>query len=203
MRVIEVDYAEGIDDFISIYIETMRRNNASHYYFFSREYFLQLKAVLGESLKLYFAELHGEFIAAAMFFVNGNIIHYHLSGTPTRHKKHSGLKMILDSVRSWGTDNGYSWFNLGGGVQSNKDSLLEFKLGFSKNLFDFKLATLVTDLRLYSELCLARIDYETRNGLQPKSDYYFPRYRSPVVSASSRCPSRIVLPSNTGEGYTD
>ena len=74
--------------------------------------------------------------------------------------------MILDSVRSWGTDNGYSWFNLGGGVRSNEDSLLEFKRGFSKNLFDFKLATLVTDRRLYSGLCLARIDYETRNGLQ-------------------------------------
>ena len=181
VQVNEVPFLDGIDDFIPIYNSTMQKNEALDYYFFPREYYVQLKEALGDAVKLYFAKFEGEIVTAAMFFLKGNIIHYHLSGTPLRHLKHSGLKVILDHVRIWGTENGYSWLNLGGGVNCREDSLLEFKCGFSKNLVDFQLAKLVTDPGLYSELNQMRADHEVQNGLKTVSSGYFPQYRRPVV----------------------
>ncbi len=55
-------------------------------------------------------------------------------------------------MRVWGKGTGYQWFNLGGGVNSARDSLLEFKLGFSKQTFDFRWATVITNPDVYLEL---------------------------------------------------
>ena len=184
VQVAEISYTDGIDEFIPVYYETMRRNNAQAYYFFSQDYFLELKKSLGKSVKLYVARMQGQLITSAIFFAQNDVIHYHLSGTPTYKMKYGGLKMILDHVRGWGSDNGFRWLNLGGGVQSNRDSLFEFKSGFSKQLFDFQLATLVCNADAYRELVEAHTKYEMHHQLRPMSEHFFPKYRRPSVSDS-------------------
>lgn len=179
INVVEAPFHESIDDFMAIYNETMIRTHARPYYFFPREYYHSLRQVLGDSVRFYFAEIAGTRVSAALVFMLNGCIHYHLAGTPTWALHYSGVKAIVDHLRRWGNDNGYRWFNLGGGVNSSHDSLLEFKLGFTKQTSDFRLAKVITNPETYAELNRIRNEYKKRQGLTTSAANYFPEYRQP------------------------
>ena len=169
-----------IESFIAMYDETMDRTGAKKYYYFPKSYYLRLKALLGDSLKLFFAEKDGLIISASLFLVTNNIVQYHLSGTPTEYLKLSGTKVILDEVRKWATERGCSWFHLGGGLGSKRDTLFEFKAGFSKSRFSFKVLRLIVESSIYDELIQKTLAYESEKGNDDLSDDYFPKYRRPI-----------------------
>jgi lipid II:glycine glycyltransferase (peptidoglycan interpeptide bridge formation enzyme) len=158
----------------------MDRTGAANYYYFPKEYYIRIKELLGESIKLFIAEKDGEIISASLFLVADNIIQYHLSGTPALYLKYQGAKVIIDSVRKWGAQNNYKWFHLGGGVGSNEDSLFRFKAGFSKSRFPFEVVRMVLEPSIYAELVQKRIEWENINQCKVLSDDYFPLYRRPV-----------------------
>ena len=103
------------------------------------------------------------------------IIHYHLGGTRHDALRFGGIKADPGLGRTVGAEQGYRWLNLGGGVNSTKDSLMEFKLRFSKITFDFQLASLVVDPARYAELRESRLEFEASQRLEPISDPFFPR----------------------------
>ncbi len=171
---------EHIEDFVEMYKKTMTRTDALDYYHFQNEYFIKLKEYLGNSLKLFVAEKDGVIISASLFLVTGNIVQYHLSGTPTEYLKLSGAKIIIDEVRKWATADGYSWLHLGGGFGSKEDSLFRFKAGFSKLRFPFKIVRLILEPTIYTELVRKRIEWESKNGFNSLMEDYFPEYRKPI-----------------------
>jgi len=171
---------KSINDFILIYNETMKRNDARDYYYFSNSYYNELKNSLGHKLKLFLAEKDGALISASLFLVTGNIIQYHLSGTPDRYLSLSGAKVILDEVRRWGTSQGIKWFHLGGGLGSTEDSLFRFKSGFSKSKFSFEIVKAVIEPQIYDMLVARKKRWLESIGYELKSDSYFPTYRTPV-----------------------
>ncbi len=171
-----------IEMFISMYNETMKRNNARDYYYFPESYYHRLKKSLGQRLKLFVAEKDGMLISASLFLTMDNIIQYHLSGTPNMCLNLSGTKVILDEIRKWGTSKGYRWLHLGGGLGSTEDSLFRFKAGFSKTRFSFEVVNMIIDPLVYRKLVDQRSrwadshDYENERT----SDSFFPAYRTPV-----------------------
>ena len=169
-----------IDDFIYIYNETMKRNNAAEHYYFPKEYYLHLKHCFGESIKLYFAKFEGKAISASLFFIEGSIIQYHLSGSLPEFFYLNGAKLILDEVRRWGTQNGFSWLHLGGGVGSSEDSLFRFKAGFSKLRLQFQIVRKIVDHDVYTELCCMRRKWALNNRHTLPETNYFPAYRRPI-----------------------
>ena len=54
-----------------------------------------------------------------------------------------------DAVRCWASEHGYRWLNLGGGVGSGADSLLDYKLGFSSTTRPFHTWRWVVDQASY------------------------------------------------------
>ena len=169
---------EKIDEFIAIYNETMKRNGARDSYFFPREYYLELKDNFRDSIKLFFARLNGVAVSASMFFLSGRIIQYHLSGTPAEHFPLNGGKLILDEIRKYGAQNGYSWLHLGGGVGSSEDNLYRFKAGFSKKRLTFEIVRLIVDEEKYGELCNKRQDRLGTPMQNLARSGYFPGYRA-------------------------
>lgn len=170
-----------LSDFILIYNETMKRNNAIDYYFFSKEYYDVLKKSLGDKIKLFIAEKDCALIAASLFLFTGKIIQYHLSGTPDQYLTHSGAKVILDEVRRWGAIQGYEWLHLGGGLGSEEDSLFRFKAGFSKFRFSFEIVKSILEPQIYKELVNKRTHWIESYGYKKISNNYFPDYRSPIM----------------------
>ncbi|GAB6165222.1 hypothetical protein JCM19992_12220 [Thermostilla marina] len=179
--VVEDRTLRRLDEFRRIYEETMRTVGAASHYFFSEEYYRLLRENLGRRIKLLFAEYEGKPVAAAMFFLCGRIIQYHLGGTAGlgRDRLPSPIKAIFDHVRRWGKAGDYHWLHLGGGLGARRDSLYRFKAGFAKQEFTFGIVRKVVDSDTYRELV------RKRSGTAADEDEggFFPAYRRPITES--------------------
>lgn len=173
--VIKGSVEEHLDDFIRLYHENMKRVEADDSYFFSDEYY---KGVLSSGeyeseLSLCIYNETKEVIGASMFMKKGNIVQYHLSGLSKDHFDLNPIKLIIDEMRIKSTEEGYKFFNLGGGLGSREDSLFRFKSGFSKDFREFKTWKYIVNREAYNS--------HTRKMLGESFDItnidYFPAYR--------------------------
>lgn len=171
-----VDDADFIffDDFIEIYLETMRYLQASDFYYFDKEYFYKMKELLSEKLKLVIVKLNEQVIGASLFMLHNNIIQYHLSGTTVEGRKYQPSKLILDYMIDWGISQGYSFLHLGGGVGGQQDALYKFKKGFSAVEYSFYTVRLITNDTVYRRLCL---DLNFTDAEIDNISNFFPLYR--------------------------
>jgi hypothetical protein len=163
------------DDFVSLYTETMKRLEASPYYFFDADYFRGMREALGpERLHLAVTRIGGEVAAASLITTVSGIVQYHLSGTTERFIKERPTKLLLHQVRRWATARGERWFHLGGGLGAAADSLFRFKAGFSKLRRTFRTWRVAIDADRYTELS---------RGKHPAGSHdltgFFPAYRRP------------------------
>lgn len=164
-----------LDDFVDLYTGTMTRVNAGAGYFFSKDYFLALRAALGTALSLCIAEFDGRVIAAGLFTEVNGIVQYHLSGADEDYRALRPMKALLHFARLWAKERGNRVLHLGGGVGGNADPLFDFKAGFSDIRHDFYTWRVIADPRAYRQLT-AR--WEARHGERAdRPDGYFPAYR--------------------------
>lgn len=164
---------EHLRTFAAIYRATMERVGAAAYYFFSDEYFSELRAALGERMRLCLVDIGGEIAAGGLFVETRGLVQYHLSGTDARFVRERPTKLMIHFVRGWAKERGDKRMHLGGGVGGAEDSLFRFKAGFSPERHVFRTLRVVADERKYSELVHARdpsADVRDRGS-------FFPLYR--------------------------
>src|SRR5690606_7773702 len=97
-----------------------------------------------------------EIIAGAIFMKRNGIVQYHLSGTREAYLQLNPIKLLIDEMRIMATKENLTFFNLGGGLGSNEDSLFRFKSGFSKDYKGFKLWNHIVNEHVYKELTLKK-----------------------------------------------
>ncbi len=173
--VIKGNIAEHLDDFIRLYHQNMKRVTAGESYFFSEDYY---KAILSSNeyeseLSLCVLTETKEIIAASMFMKKGRIVQYHLSGLSEVHFNLNPMKLIIDEMRIKVTNEGYTYFNLGGGLGSREDSLFRFKSCFSKDFKEFKIWKYIVNEEAYNVLNSTMLGEQINSNT---SDY-FPLYR--------------------------
>jgi hypothetical protein len=180
MDVKMVPFKPYINEFISIYAETMHRVEANNLYYFDLDYFLHLSQ-LKNKVYLCIVEWKEEIICAGLFTECDGIVQYHLSGTRNQFIKQAPTKLMLDYVRFWAKERGNKVLHLGGGVGSTEDSLYKFKAGFSQVSHDFMTLSLITDQEKYDRLVKERAkSLNTTTETIIKSDF-FPAYRIPAI----------------------
>lgn len=174
-RLCSVRIAEGdgdIETFIDIYTETMKKLEADDAYFFDKEYFFNFLNCDGFKTDILLAvhDETGEITAGSMFVKTNDIVQYHLSGTRTEYMKIAPSRLLLDEMRIKATEEGYRYFNLGGGYKSKEDQLFNFKSSFSDDFKSFKIWTHVVDPEKYREfMLLSKVEENTD---------FFPAYRA-------------------------
>lgn len=165
--------------FIDMYYENMRRVNASENYYFRKEYFFDLlnSEDFESEILLAVNNKTGEVIGGAMFMKKNSIVQYHLSGTREQDLHLGPIKLLIDEMRIIGTRENCSFFNLGGGVGNNEDSLFGFKSRFSKDFKPFKVWRCIVNEKAYYNLV-----QQSQNGNDgasyQKYPAYFPYYRN-------------------------
>lgn len=175
-----------LDAFAAIYRDSMRRIGANEKYFYDRDYFERLREALGDRLHL-FATLKGnEVLAAGLLTRCNSVVQYHLAGTDSRYFDIASSKLIIDTVRLWGSRTGARLFHLGGGVGAQEDSLFHFKAGFSDLRCQFKVWQAIVDPDAYEDLVRQQQAFNHRQGLQVADERFFPAYRSPVRPIADR-----------------
>nr|WP_257227809.1 GNAT family N-acetyltransferase [Acinetobacter sp. YH12075] len=162
------------DNFIEIYLETMRYLQATDFYFFDREYFYRMKGLLADKLKLVVVKCNEQVIGASLFMLDNGIIQYHLSGTTIDGKKYQPSKLILDYMIDWGISQDYNFLHLGGGVGGQQDALYKFKKGFSADEYSFYTVRLIINSTVYRQLCL---DLNFTDAEIDNISNFFPLYR--------------------------
>jgi serine/alanine adding enzyme len=166
----------SLDEFVALYEETMRRNEASAFYFFSAAYWEAL-ARLGDALVLINVR-RGEKLAASVLCLAGSPwLHYHLGGASNEGRRLGASHLALLTAAGWGQALGYETLHLGGGVGGREDSLFEFKRRFAPDdLVTASVGKAVHDEEAYRRLAgVTEIDY---GG-------YFPAYRDRARSLTS------------------
>lgn len=168
----EAKTEQEVDEFISIYNETMDRVNASQSYYFNRDYYFSFLNNKCFKSKLLLAKKDGEVAAGAIFTVSDKIMQYHLAGTKSEFIRETPMKLVLDEARLLANDLNLEFLHLGGGVGgSDEDSLFRFKSGFSQLRFNFKVWKYISDENKYNELVRAKFSSEV-----PDTNF-FPVYR--------------------------
>jgi len=163
----------NIDKFIELYNETMKKNEASDFYFFSKEYYEKL--LQNTNIKLYELVYESQVVAMGFFMFGDNVAHYHLSAnTPISYKINANYA-LLHHAFSIAKDMGLKYFLLGGGTTSKEDdSLLKFKKKFSKETKPFYISGKIYDKEIYEK-------YNNLWESQSKENIkYFLKYRMEI-----------------------
>ena len=158
-------------EFKEIYYSTMDRDGASEYYYFGDDYFSGCLRELGKHV-LYVKVMLGEkVIAAGLYFVCGEILQCHLSGTLSEYLSLSPAYVTKWATAQWAKANGIRFLHYGGGTSRDpENSLYQFKKKFGqKTEFDFYLGRKIWDPEAYAMLC-------EKVGANA-NDPFFPAYR--------------------------
>jgi hypothetical protein len=151
---IEFDYeCRGFDDFVSIYLENMKRLNAAPMYFFSAAFFEELKSLTKKCGVLVNAKEAGETIGSTVFLKGSSYGHYFLSSATEKGRSHAVSNLMLHHGILWAKKAGLKSIHLGGGVSGEEsDPLLVFKKNFSKKTLKFYIGKRIHDEIAYNEI---------------------------------------------------
>jgi hypothetical protein len=187
-RLEELNFAPLMDDwslygeFARMYRQTMVRLGADEYYHFSDDYFGDLKASLGDKLHLCsVVSPEGRLAASGLYTTVDGVIEGHLAGSDPSYYRLAPTKLMQHFVGLWGKQRGCRVLHLGGGVGAQRDSLFEFKAGFSPDRHEFWTLRMIPNKRRYAALTL-RAGLPLNPGADLEGEY-FPPYR--------RCPIRL------------
>jgi hypothetical protein len=161
-----------LEEFVSIYEETMKRVNATSDYFFPRSYYKSLKQDLGSQARLLAVTFGHDVVAAGIFVQTRQIVQYHLGGTRTEYLQRAPSKLMFHFASNFFEAQAGQLLHLGGGLAGRNDSLFNFKLGFSRLTTPFYSLRIVGDSDLYREFT----EQAGRSSDDP--DGFFPAYRS-------------------------
>lgn len=155
----------GLDEFVALYEQTMRRLDADAFYLFSADYWESLR-----SLPTLLVEVRreDELLAAVLCFDSAPWLHYHLGAQSDEGRRLGGSQLALFAAATWGRERAYELLHLGGGVGGRRDSLFEFKQRFDPGAGEreFFVGKAIHDAGAYRELA-------GTDGL----DGFFPAYR--------------------------
>jgi len=178
---------QEILQFTEIYYENMIRVNAHQNYFFKKKYFFDLLESTNFQTDILLVKKRegNEIIGGAMFIKKNKIVQYHLSGAKEKYLHLNPIKLLIDKMRINATEEGYTFFNLGGGVGSNEDSLFRFKSNFSKDFWPFKLWKWIVNEDVYEEFVRKKQSKECL-AIYKKCPDYFPCYRCNINNQLSQ-----------------
>jgi serine/alanine adding enzyme len=158
---------DRLDAFAELYEATMRRQEASPFYFFPPAYWDELAGGLRDRLVCFDAVLEGEIVASILCLASPPWLHYHLGASLEPARALGASHLLMLTAARWGRERGYEQLQLGGGVGGREDSLWEYKHRFSPGgRREAWIGKLVHDGEAYAELAGSR----DRSG-------FFPAYR--------------------------
>tara|TARA_B110000003_G_scaffold262871_1_gene285972 strand:- start:425 stop:1237 length:813 start_codon:yes stop_codon:yes gene_type:complete len=177
-----------MNEFVALYHETMTRLDADHYYLFPHEYFRVLLSELADYIFICVVRLDARPIAAGLFLIFNDCVHYHLGASSDEGRACGGNDLMFKSVFEAVKQDGQAFVHLGGGMHKN-DGLSSFKLSMSPHQFQWYLGKSVINETKYWELTkeharLCEVEIETLQKLD-----YFPLYRTKKSKLESCKPS--------------
>jgi len=166
---------ESLGDFVRIYYDTMTRVRAPEEFYFDKDYFEFLLREMPGAMRLFLCRLDGRAVSGGIIGVSKGMTECYLAGTASEYVHLSPSKPMLDTMRQWIQEIGANEFHVGGGVDAQRDSLYNFKMGFGGREHVYSTWRYVVNQKAYDDVCRAAF----QNGRPDGS--FFPAYRSPSL----------------------
>ncbi len=161
----------------ALYRETMTALDAPADYFFPRSYFETIAALPEERAFVVIVRHEGRAVWAGIFLREGELLHYHLSGSGGGPRVTGANNLALLAAALEGRARGARRFHLGGGFGSREDSLFQFKASVGDRRAEFWTGARIHDPGRYDALRALR---SGAAGAAPAgTGDYFPAYRAP------------------------
>lgn len=173
-RVIDApEAAHHLEQFITLYYETMDRNNASPFYYFPKPYFEHMLINLSEQVKMAAVFDAGKMVAADLILCEGHYMNDYLNAGDRNYFRLGSNPLLIYETALWGKRHGFKHFDLGGSYEK-ADSLFKFKLRFNPTgIVNYYTGTMVHNQSIYRELVYL---WKKKNAREPSPDF-FPLYR--------------------------
>ncbi len=166
--------------FQDLYQETMERNQARDWYYFTDQFFQELRRGLGSKLRLFCAVHEGRIVAAATYLCVGPVCHYFLGGSSRDAFALRPNNLLMSQAIFWAREQGFRFFNLGG-QHNPQDNLGRFKSAFSKSTHTFHTYRKVHLPAIYRELVAQARRFQEQSEQsdqgKPSDPDFFPLYR--------------------------
>ena len=149
-REIYVKQSSNIEQFVALYYETMKRNNATDFYFFKQEYFENL--LKNKNTIMFEACFNGKIISMAIFIFDEKAMFYHLGANSTEQMKsnNNAIYAIFECAFDFAYNKGIPLCYLGGGVEEN-DELFAFKKQFASFITPFYIGGVIYNKEIYEK----------------------------------------------------
>jgi hypothetical protein len=168
-----------LDEFLAVYLTTMKRCGASPSYYFPRSFFESICTDLRGHFAFFHMLLGTKVIASEIVLLSQDMAYSYLGGSLEEAFEVRGNEFLKHESFLWCRNAGKRAIVLGGGYRG-ADGILQFKRGFgAAGEVPFNLGISTYDTRLCDRLVARRADWERQQGRewQPKSDF-FPPYRA-------------------------
>jgi len=119
-----------LGEFVAVYEQTMRRAQASAFYFFGDAYWRALAADV-PLVRIDVRSEAGELAASVLGMGAPPWLHYHLGASTDAGRRSGASHLALLELASWGAEHGFDVLHLGGGVGGRDDPLFAYKLRFA------------------------------------------------------------------------
>jgi hypothetical protein len=160
---------ESLAGFVSLYEQTMERQEAEDFYYFPPDYWRALETSLRGHVALFEAGDDAKLLCLHA----PPWLHYHLGASSDAGRKLGASSLLFLEAARWAQELGYTRFHLGGGVGGARDSLYEFKLRFDPGgELEAAIGKAIHDQEAYRRLSPGGAGY----------DGFFPAYRGTVTA---------------------
>ncbi len=172
---IEIDMTGvNLSDFLDIYYNTMNRNNAQNYYYFSKYFFEELNHKLKGNYAYFHVFLNNKIISTELVLYSDLYVYSFLGGTLSDYYDYRPNDFLKYEIIKWCHDTKKEYFVLGGGYEEN-DGIYQYKRNFSPlKSANFFIGKKIHNLEVYNQLVKIRSQEETFDS----NTNYFPAYRS-------------------------
>jgi predicted N-acyltransferase len=167
----KLDY---LDCFLSIYNDTMDRNNADDYYYFKREYFEDIAHLLPSNFMYFHVFKDGKMASTELVLCSEDYAYSLLGGTNTEYYEFRPNDFLKNEIIKWCNQTGRKKFILGGGYHKD-DGIYKYKRCFTPDPdVPFYVGRYIFNKAVYDKAIEAR---NTENESFTGDTGYFPKYR--------------------------
>ncbi|TLD96499.1 GNAT family N-acetyltransferase [Helicobacter jaachi] len=159
-QLLSITQSRDVSAFHTLYTQTMERNGAQDFYFFSRQYLSNLLS-LKDCIMLE-ARYQGQIVAMGIFLFDNLCGYYHLGANAPLSLSHNlnAMGALFEAFFELSAERGLQTCILGGGRSGDSaDSLFVFKKQFATTLIPFYIGGMVYDSAAYNRLSVADSKY--------------------------------------------
>lgn len=166
---------KNFNSFYDIYINTMDRNNAKNYYYFSTDFFYNASILLKNNVMYFYSVKDKKIVSTELVLYSKDYVHSFLGGTLNEYFEFRPNNILKHEIILEAKKKGVKYFILGGGYKPD-DGIYNYKKAFNPNgEKEFYVGKKVHNIEVYNNL-VKKWNEKNPNRITDDTNF-FPLYR--------------------------